>query len=284
MKNTFFLTTLSLLVGFSSVFGQEASPAKDYLPKSGDFGIQMDASPFVNFALNAVNIMADNGFYSPSPSYVSGFNQAIVGKYFIKDDQALRLRLGINTATETEIEYGDDPLTPSITNNILLSTNVDKSSMFLIGGGLEFRRGGSRLQGYYGGDLNLMINRSRYKYTYEVPYTQAAADSGYMLIDDSRDLEGDDGTIFTFNLRGFAGVEYFVLPKISIGAEFGLGYSISSEARGDYTEERWEVVGSASDPSANVVTEAYNYADRERGFGVDNGIGGTSTLNVTFHF
>ncbi|MFM7033049.1 MAG: hypothetical protein ACKOX4_11120, partial [Bacteroidota bacterium] len=33
--------------------------------------------------------------------------------------------------------------------------------------------------------------------------------------------------------RGFVGAQYFILPKISIGAEYGLGLMLMSEKTGD---------------------------------------------------
>ena len=291
MKKIKFFGAL-LIACFLNVNAQESENVeKNYLPKAGDFALQMDAAPILNFALNAVNIMSDNGFYAQNPSFVSGMPNAIVGKYFLQDKQAIRLRVGFNTIVETEKEYGDNPMTPTaIVNgtaeNILLSTSVSKQRSYLIGAGYEFRRGGERLQGYYGGDLNLMIDTYTDKYTYEIGYNQQAVDSGYISQGSSRELSYDDGLQIAFNLRGFVGVEYFILPKISLGAEFGLGYSMYSYARGDDTYEYWDVVpgSNSTTPVAYTETDAYDYADRERGFSVDDGFGGTGALNVTFHF
>ena len=256
------------------------------LPQKGDIGLQMNATGILDFALNAVNIMDDNGQYSGHPGFTSGFPNVIVGKYFISDNSAIRVRLGYNTSTTIEKEYGDNPLTPTILNpdNILLETYTEKTSEFMLGGGIEFRRGHGRLQGYYGADLNILLNTDKYKSEYGVEYNQLAQDSGYISLGNSRELEGDYGNIFTFNLRGFAGVEYFVIPKLSIGAEFGLGYAAQTSARGDYTDEFWNTQGSAVVGSSFTATKAYDYEDRQRGFIVDQGVGGVAALNLTFHF
>lgn len=292
MKKINFTIFLALILSFNMLKAQDAENilknknGNVILPKKGDIGLQMDATGILDFALNTVNIMVDNGQHSAHPGFTSGLPNIIVGKYFISDNRAIRARLGYNTSTTVEKEYGDDPLTPTISNpdNILLETYTEKTSDFMLGGGIEFRRGHGRIQGYYGADLNILLNTDKYHSEYGVAYNQLAQDSGYISLGDSRELEGDYGNIFTFNLRGFAGVEYFVLPKLSIGAEFGLGYSLQSEARGDYTDEFWDTQGSAVDGSSFTATKAYDYEDRERGFLVDQGVGGVAALNLTFHF
>ncbi len=42
-----------------------------------------------------------------------------------------------------------------------------------------------------------------------------------------------------FGLRGFVGVEYFVIPKISVGGEFGLGFMYSKVGEGYVNTESW---------------------------------------------
>ena len=294
MKTKTFIISI-LFFGFTSIANSQnnenTDDLKHFLPKTGDYALQMDAAPILNFALNAVNIMNDNGSNAQHPGFVSGMSNIIVGKYFVKDNAALRLRVGFNTLVETEKEYGDNPLTPTaIANgtaeNILLSTSVDRSRSYILGAGYEFRRGGERLQGYYGGDLNLMIQNQTSEYTYEIAYNNQSADSGYIFQGSERDLSYNDGLQFTLNLRGFVGVEYFIIPKISLGAEFGFGYSMYSYARGDSETEYWDIApgSNSTTPSAYTETESFDYIDRERGFTVDNGFGGVGALNVTFHF
>ena len=77
-KIVFILTGLISIVSY----GQETLLNKNgnkILPESGDWAIQMSAQPFLNTAINAVNIMNDSGEY-PSADYVDGFNNTIVQK------------------------------------------------------------------------------------------------------------------------------------------------------------------------------------------------------------
>ena len=86
MKTKVLLVAIAL--GFGSLsFAQddEVLTSKNghvILPEAGDFAIQMDATPILDFGLNVVNIMNNTGSTSQHPGYVSGFDQTLVGKYF----------------------------------------------------------------------------------------------------------------------------------------------------------------------------------------------------------
>ena len=80
--------------------------------------------------------------------------------------------------------------------------------------------------------------------------------------------------------------EIFILPKISIGAEFGWGLGITTSPRGSVESENWgiEPGNSASDPYQYNETNEGNSSGRSSGFSVDNGIGGSAAITATFHF
>tara|TARA_Y100000385_G_scaffold288352_1_gene354733 strand:- start:347 stop:1243 length:897 start_codon:yes stop_codon:yes gene_type:complete len=291
------LMALSLMFNASSQDGDllKNKNGKPILPKAGDYALQMNANPLIDFGLNTVNIMNNTGQTSAHPGFTgSGSNSAatnyVVGKYFLSSSKALRFRLGYTSSTEKEETYGDNPINPSnaFPSNILLSTETEKERDFILGGGMEFRRGYGRLQGYYGGELYLEFGSSKTENEYEIAYNQQAQDSGYIALGSSRTLEDKSGLTFGLGLRGFVGVEYFILPKISIGAEFGLGWSVESSPRGESSIESWrgtgtfdsngvEVNGSFTDKSEGSSKES------ERGFETDQGLG-AAALNITFHF
>ena len=91
--------------------------------------------------------------------YVNGFNQVLVGKYFLESDLAIRGKLGINTNTVINKTFFDNPhdvfTNPGDPSKWEEISDVNKTSNkdIIIGGGLEFRRGHNRLQGFYGGEL-----------------------------------------------------------------------------------------------------------------------------------
>lgn len=293
------ILTIAAFAGLSAAsFAQDAPTSKNgytVLPESGDYAIQMDATPILDFALNAVNIMNNTGNTAQHPGYVSGFGQTIVGKYFIADDQAIRGKVAINTTANSTKTYGDDPLTPTAgingtAENILLETSRVRTVDILLAGGMEWRRGHNRLQGFYGGEVFLGFASSGTTNKYEIEYNQTAADSGYIASGSSRTLSDKNGLSITFGLRGFAGVEYFVLPKISIGAEFGWGFGITTNPRGSVETENWGIEpGSSGTTDAQYIeTNEGNSSGSGMGFQVDDGtssaLGGSAALTATFHF
>jgi len=293
MKKVFLLFSAFAITIAS--FGQEVITSKKgyvVLPQAGDMVLGFDAVPVVDFALNATKIMGDNGQGAQHPGFVGGFNNIIVGKYFLKDNMAIRGRFGINTMKTTTKTYGDDPLsTDAVPANILISTNKKAENSYFFAGGVEKRRGHNRLQGFYGGEVLLGFNSASEKNTFQIAYNKEAADKGIINEGDSRVLSQKDGMSVTFGVRGFVGVEYFVAPKISIGAEFGWGLGMITTPRGKVETENWGVApGSAAgaQPSAYTEETEGDESSRDFGFAVDNGandvLGGSAALTINFHF
>jgi hypothetical protein len=262
------------------------------LPEAGDIALGFDAVPVLNFALNAVNIMNNTGQGAQHPGYVGGFDQVIVGKYFLSDDLAVRARFGVNTLKLSDKIYGDDPLTPNavVPVNILLQTSSTSFNDFFLAAGLEYRRGHNRLQGYYGGELLIGLGSQKVSNNYEVEFNRTAVDSGFISNGSTRVLSDKSGVSFTLGLRGFAGVEYFILPKMSIGAEFGWGLGMVTQPRGSATTETWGIEpGSGNQNPDRFETETKgNNGGSTFGFQVDNGssrlLGGSAALTLHFHF
>lgn len=252
------------------------------LPQQGDYALGFDATPVLNFGLNAVNIMNDTGQDAEHPGY-AGINQALFAKYFLQDNLAVRARLGVNTLNTTEKTFGDDPLydgsgTP---DNILLSTEKTGTSMYFLGAGLEWRRGYNRLQGYYGGEALIGFGTDRTNTSYEVSYNSDADDAGYISAGDTRTLVQNNGASLMLGLRGFVGVEYFVAPKISLGGEFGWGLGYSRQGRGKTEVESW-------DGSDAETVEGQGDSSSQVSLGVDQGapalFGGNAFISLNFHF
>lgn len=90
--------------------------------------------------------------------------------------------------------------------NLFFTSDSMAHSSFMLGvtAGKEFRKGTSNLQGYYGYQANINM------------------------------MNHDDETEMSFGANGFIGVEYFVRPKMGIGAEYhhGLNYADSNISLG----------------------------------------------------
>jgi hypothetical protein len=101
----------------------------------------------------------------------------------------------------------------------------------------------------------------------------------------ARNTEVKDGSVLGLTLRGFCGVEYFVLPKISIAGEFGWGLSFSSVGASSTTRES---VGSTSINVPPIVGTQTIEGNEGGAFTIDTdrNLTGTASgaLRLNFHF
>lgn len=261
------------------------------LPEAGDFVIGFDAIPVIDFFLNTTNIMVNTGQTSQHPGYVSGFGQVIVGKYYLEADQAIRGKFAINTGSNKVSTFYDDP--EDVFNGVadpgeIEDVAVNGTMNIVLGGGMEFRRGHNRLQGFYGGEALVGFSSSSLSNTWAVEMNSTSMTNGYTNGDgsalDGRILESSSGMTITFGLRGFGGVEYFFAPKISVAAEFGWGFGISTNPRGSVTTEDWDVANTAAEEN---TSEGAN-GGSGMGFAIDDGVGQvllpSAALTMYFHF
>lgn len=271
-----------------------------FLPESGDWAISFDASPVFTFVGNAFNGTWNNG--APGVNWLNG-NQTIVGKLFIDDKTAFRgiLRLGFGNVTQIE-NINDVTATPP-TYPASYPTVEDKwaakSTTIGIGAGYEMRRGKTRLQGYYGADLMVWVSSESDKYTYGNNLTNlvtvnagTTTDFGSNIVGDGygntgRILVNKEGMTFGVGVRGFIGAEYFLFPKIALGAEYGWGFGF--QKAGKSTTEIESVdggnVGVVKDETPGSSIFGVD-TDLNQGtlFGFKGSNTGTATLRVTFHF
>ncbi|HEX7414078.1 MAG TPA: hypothetical protein VF411_08525 [Bacteroidia bacterium] len=248
---------LAMAFGVSSAFAQDLTSKKGepILPEAGDWAISADATPFLNYMGNFFGKTSNNT--APTFNFLTG-NSVIVGKYFADEKTAYRggLNIGFNTQSSSNLVDQDHVGTPKPGNDPTKVTDKQTTSTMGIGltGGIEKRKGKTRLQGYYGAELAFYIGSSTTKTKYGNAISDSAgygnatsttafspagsttntATSGLV---NSRVTEVKGGTNFQFGVRGFIGVEYFVLPKISLGGEFGWGIGISTWGAGTTTSE-----------------------------------------------
>lgn len=180
---------ITSLCAFALTFS--VANAQDYTPKAGDWSISTDASSVLTYVGNLFNGTAD----APTTDFTNEVTEdkyAVVGKMFIDD----------NTAWRGQLNIGMTSSNPDTTD--AASSSFD----LVLGLGKEFRRGGDRLQGYYGYQAMMMLN--------------SASE------DDANGDEISSESMFGFGAHGFIGVEYFVKPKMSLGAEYTHGLSFMS--------------------------------------------------------
>lgn len=331
MKKT--ILTTALILGASSLFAQDLATNKKgkiLNPEAGDWGISVDASPFINFAADLLVFGADAGASSPD---FNGLNDqaptwSISGKYFKRNDLAYRGTVRLytdNTKTTRGVNFSDDFTAPPVNwpNDVEDAESKDmlKERDWAVGlaGGLEWRKGTKRLQGYYGGELVLAFSQESKSYTYGYDLIAMDADASTndaldayttdfgtnVLLNpashDSRTLTDKKGMTTAFGIRGFVGVEFFFAPKMSIGGEFGWGLGLSHTGRStmetegidyladDGTALDGDVVTDVKLKSGERTTEFFLGSDRDNS-GADNkklwmnSFSPTGKLSLNFYF
>jgi hypothetical protein len=232
------------------------------LPADGDWALGFDASPLLNYAGNMFNGNTGNTLNAAWDNS----NAAITGKYFKDATTAYRasLRIGIGSSSvSTLVDTSAAQIGEYIEN-----VNSTTGTAIVIGGGMELRRGHGKVQGYYGGEALITLGGSGTSDTYGLDLSDANPFS--------RSVSSKTGSIFGFTLRGFVGVEYFIMPKISIGAEYGWGLGFQSIGEGSATTESWDMVDSQ-------VVSTTTTTGGSSAFVFDNDNSG-GAIRLLFHF
>jgi len=283
---------LAILVGALVLTGSTFAQEKQYTPESGDWAIGVDATPFLSYF---GNFIGGNGLNAaPSWNFLTT-NQTITGKYFVEDDKAYRgsLRIGFGSVTERGMSNQTGavaPIYPALGSTV---EDTYKSGFNNIGlaGGLEFRKGTGRLIGFYGAELGIAFGSSKEAYTYGNAIVAAdgtipaTTDFGSNLVDDTynndaRVTESKSGSMFGVGVRGFIGAEYFILPKMSIGGEFGWGLGLMSMGASSRTTESTD--GTTIGQQTIEGTKTSSFAlDTDFNNSV---FGPAGSLRLTFHF
>jgi len=295
-KSTLLIAALAL--GTSMAFAQDLTSKKgeNYLPEEGEYAIGIDAVPYINYFGNMMNGSTVN---SPFNWGFTNVNTMITGKMFTSSTSAYRvaLRIGFGSGKTTAEIMDATATAPTFPALPTMKEDMMKSSSRFIGlgGGMEWRRGSTRLQGYWGGMVMFWMSGSKQTYEYGNTMTTTSTASAISTNfgsninpattygGNARVLTNKDASTLGFGLRGFVGAEYFVLPKISIGGEFGWGFGFTSMGRG---EVEYEAVGGAPASVATVTEETGNKTSG-MGFDTDNnnfGLGASGSLLIHFHF
>jgi len=259
-----------------------------YLPAAGDWAISFDATPFLtyfgSFLGNANNT-------APNATFLNG-NNTIMGKYFVDDQTAYRalIRIGIDHTGQDNLvnqdNYSGAPPTPQVTDHWSYSNHF-----IGLGVGMEKRRGKTRLQGYYGAEFMFFLSGSSNAYTYGNAFSStdvAPTSTNWANLaplggntPGNRYTEYDQGSTFGVNLLGFIGAEYFIIPKVSLGAEFTWGVMFSSTGQGTVTAESWSGTADQSITTKTGGSSAFSFDT-----GINSAFGNSAqgNLYITFHF
>jgi hypothetical protein len=283
------ILAVAVLIGTSATFAQDLTSKKGeaFLPEAGDWAISIDATPLLGYVQG---IFGSNGSSAAgSWSFLNG-NNTITGKYFATDDMAYRGGINIGFSTVTDKAY-----TPQLDKTTgaadadgaqVVDELKTSSSNIMLTGGLEWRKGSTRLQGFYGAELGIGFGGgSNQDFTYGngdlsvgVPTMTHAVDGN---LTHNNNINQKGGVMF--GLRGFIGAEYFVLPKLAVGGEFGWGLGLqttgkaTSSASSHATGANVETTTETSPGGSSFVLGTTNAA-------ASPFFGASGSLKITFHF
>jgi hypothetical protein len=237
------IVTLITILAFGtalSVNAQDPIMSKKGTPivyEAGDWGIGIDAWPFLEYLGNAFN-HDDNDApfftYADRPMVISGF--------MVQDpNSAYRAKVGINFWSMTQVYKATNDADATGLTQV---DDEQKTSynQITLGVGIQKMRGKHRLRGIYGAEVELGFGgATKTENTYGNAFTPTNLNPTTAIPGQptfaGRETESKSGGTFFFGIRGFIGVEYFVAPKISLTGEFGWGPYLESTGEGESTVE-----------------------------------------------
>lgn len=273
------------------------------LPKGGDIALGWDFGPFFDLAFNSlryVSIMgnsaaAQNGQTNNTLQYTNNNANQIVGKYFLDNTSAIRARIGINTISGKWTNQVQDAVVLDAAQTSGIQSELDAAFLYRVDdvckfnkrnvrlvAGYEKRRGYGRIQGFYGGEIGFSRTSSYEDYTYgnaftdkhNIFFTNNFPGQGVTTVNPNaagrwtRVLDRTYRPTFSWGVRGFIGVEYFFLPKISVAAEYGWGFSASRRKGEKVTQEVY--FNGQNGPEVIIEKVDVDNGVKSRGFSVDN--------------
>ncbi len=306
MKKTVLVVALAFGVSGAFAQGLTSKKGEPFMPETGDWAISMDVNPIFNWVGNFFSQNGNNN--APGVGFLNG-NQTIIGKKYTSPTDAMRVLVRIGLTSQKDKQMVNEDLTtpvvfPNFNPQVEDSRKISNTTVG-IGVGKEMRRGKTRLQGFYGADAMLWFSGSKTTYAYGNAITATNQDpttynfgnnvsfdpSGAVI---TRVLESKQGTTIGIGVRGFIGVDYFIFPKIAIGAEFGWGIGFQTTGKGKLTTETSGA--NAANPPVIVVAEQQTDIAGASKFGIDTDLNqstifgfhgsntGSASLRATFHF
>ncbi len=250
MKKIILSVVAIMAFGFANAQDLTSKKGEPYLPEAGDWAIGFNANNLFDYVGNAFS--GSTTANSIGTVANNGWNGTFVGKKFTSATNANRylVDFGVNVGSSTSAAPAGS------TTETKVSTSGFNMS---VGLGKEWRRGKTRLQGFYGADLVLGVQSSGSK----TEITDSAAPATNSTVDVKSGLGLNVGA------RGFLGAEYFIFPKIAIGAQYTYNVSVA-------------VTGA----SKTTTTVGGISTESKGGSAFALGIGnvGVASMNLTLHF
>ena len=233
MKKIILSAVALMAFGFASAQDLKSKKGENYLPEAGDWAISFNATGVFNYVGNSFN----GSLANTAPTVANATANSFVGKKFIDAKSAYRVVANLGFGSNN-LTGGAVPGTP-----VVFATYKQSTINLQAGLGKEWRRGSTRLQGFYGADALVGFASTKWSET-----NNAAGNDSF-----------DAGTAINLGVTGFIGAEYFIFPKISIGAQYNYGLQIASNGASNYSSPGVpdvEVSKSSSNINLGNVTSA----------------------------
>lgn len=227
------------LMPFMSISAQ-SEDSKNYLPEQGDMAFGINVKPVLKYVGNIFNGTTNNKLKNlggePVTNNASDFKSdilptvSIMGKYMFSDNWGVRANVGLMLGKDTDREYVIDDkqavLDPFNESKLIDTRHTAKNGMSLMLGA-EYRKGSKRIQGVFGMGVLFGFYNQNISYDFANAVTELNdhptsaswvknCKNGYRIVN-----EKTEGNLF-YGITGSAGVEWFVAPKVSLGAEVNL--------------------------------------------------------------
>jgi hypothetical protein len=239
MKKIILTVAAVFALSFANAQDLKSSKGENFLPEAGDWSISFRADNLFNYVGNAFNGSGTNAIGSVENS--NGNSSGVfTGKKFKTANQADRYSAGF--------ELSNSSTTSGTTETAATRISIKA------GIGKEWRRGKTRLQGFYGYDLMAGLNL--------VDSQKTTTPSGVT------DTKGGLG--FMVGAQGFLGAEYFIFPKIAVGAQYTYGVNVNIAGASKTT----------STPTGGSSTEVEG--PKSTSFGIGNV--GVASMSLSLHF
>ncbi len=287
MKKTILSLMAACLLCGSAATAQEAKPAVRYTPEAGDFAVGVDLVPLfrtIGGAFNDSETPVGGKPFEYDDMYSIRPDVSIIGKYMLTDSWGLKVNLGVRLRHKTNRAYVQDDLQAYL-NPVSDVQVIDVAKTTQSGGslmaGAEYRIGHRRVQGIVGFGVLFGFSTNEDRYTYGNKITsfnqQPSQALGYTY-NGGRVLScNNDGPNFAAGAYGSLGAEWFVAPKVALGAEVNLSLYGVFGSKAVVKSELYNDAYQAIEERTDVLSPG----NRGINFGTDN-IGGA--LYCTFYF
>ena len=291
------LVTAMILLATSSIYAQERNEGckqqKVYIPEKGDWALGFNASPILSYLGNLFNgntanninlnqiggAITSDGEFTNSDEWLKPV-LSINLKYMLSDKIGLRANLGLNFKHNSSTQYVTDDeakMVDPISQAKVVDNIINNTSGACVSVGMEYRLGKRRVQGVFGGNYLIgggdIVNK--YRYGNEMtdinrkPTTHSGSNS-------SRSLVNRVGNFYT-GVSAFAGFEWFVAPKVALGAEVSLAAIYCFKQQRYNKTESFDAALNKTVVKTNTTTPpSHNFV-----LGTDT-IGGNINLNFYF--